>query len=84
MCTLLTVVCVHVVDVVRYIKQERSREQWEMENSPQGEIEEMIELYEGKGFSKEDAKTIIETMAKNEKFFVSIFDMQSSAGLLIL
>jgi len=54
----------------RYIKQERSREQWEMENSPQGEIEEMIELYEGKGFSKEDAKTIIETMAKNEKFFV--------------
>ena len=55
-----------------------------MENSPQGEIEEMIELYEEKGFSKEDAKTIIETMAKNEKFFVSIFDMQSSAGLLIL
>jgi len=81
---LLTGGCVDVVGVVRYIKQERSGEKWEMENSPQGEIKEMMELYEGKGFSKEDAKTIIETMAKNEKFFVSIFDMQSSAGLLIL
>ena len=41
-----------------------------MKNSPAGEIDEMIELYEEKGFNKEDATTIINTMAKNKKFFV--------------
>ena len=41
-----------------------------MENNPQGEIDEMIEIYEGKGFSKEDATVIISTMAKNTDFFI--------------
>lgn len=55
---------------MQFAKQEHAREKWEMENNPQGEIDEMIEIYEEKGFSKEDATVIISTMAKNPKFFV--------------
>lgn len=55
----------------RYIKTEKKREEWEMKNNPEGEIQEMIELYEGKGFSTEDATTIISTMANNYEFFVN-------------
>jgi hypothetical protein len=54
----------------RYIKTEKDREEWEMKNNPEGEIEEMIELYMGKEFTREDATVIITTMAKNNKFFV--------------
>jgi len=53
-----------------FVKHERAREEWELENFPEGEIMEMIELYESKGFSKEDATLIIETMAKYKDFFV--------------
>ena len=35
-----------------------------MDNSPEGEMDEMIELYEKKGFTKEDATTIINTMVR--------------------
>ena len=53
-----------------YVKKEFERENWEMENAPEGEKHEMIELYEQQGYSKEDATTIITTMAKNPEFFV--------------
>ena len=53
-----------------FIKHERAREEWELENFPEGEIREMIELYEGKGFSHNDAALIIQTMAKNKDFFI--------------
>merc|ERR1711871_49103 len=49
---------------------ERAREAWEMENYPEGEIREMIEIYEAKGVSSADAKIILETMAKYKDFFV--------------
>ena len=41
-----------------------------MENNPEGEISEMVDLYMEKGVSKEDATTIITTMAKYKDFFV--------------
>eukprot|EP00039_Didymoeca_costata_P019651 m.338385 g.338385 ORF g.338385 m.338385 type:complete len:304 (+) comp18401_c0_seq1:115-1026(+) len=55
---------------IAHINQERAREKWEMTEFPEGEISEMIELYEEKGFSHEDAGLIIRTMAKNEEFFI--------------
>eukprot|EP00041_Stephanoeca_diplocostata_P039755 m.1637712 g.1637712 ORF g.1637712 m.1637712 type:complete len:304 (-) comp26088_c0_seq1:204-1115(-) len=54
----------------RYVKHERDREAWELENYKDGEVKEMIDLYVEKGFSKEDASKIIELMATNKTFFI--------------
>lgn len=51
---------------------ERRREVWEFENYPEGEIEEMIELYERKGISSADARLVIETLAKYKEAFIDI------------
>jgi VIT1/CCC1 family predicted Fe2+/Mn2+ transporter len=55
-----------------WILRERAREKWEMENYPEGEIREMIDIYEGRGMTREDATTVIETMAKYTEFFVDV------------
>ena len=47
-----------------YILRERGREEWELENDKQGEIREMVEIFVGKGMSKEDATDIITKFAK--------------------
>mmetsp|Transcript_14603 Transcript_14603/g.36962 ORF Transcript_14603/g.36962 Transcript_14603/m.36962 type:complete len:283 (-) Transcript_14603:270-1118(-) len=56
----------------QYALEERAREMWEMENNPEGEIQEMIEIFEEKGLSKEDATTAILAMSKNKEFFVDL------------
>jgi len=55
-----------------WILSERRRESWEMENYPEGEIREMIDIYECRGMSREDATKVIETMAKYKEFFVDV------------
>lgn len=55
-----------------YVKQEYARESWELENYPEGEKQEMIELYEARGMSKTDATTIIESFSKYKKLFVDL------------
>jgi len=55
-----------------WILSERRRENWEMENYPEGEIREMIDIYESRGMSREDATKVIETMARYKDFFVDI------------
>ena len=47
-----------------YVKKELEREKWELENFPQGEVMEMIELFEGRGMSREDATVVVTRMAK--------------------
>jgi len=59
-----------------WILSEKRREEWELENYREGEIQEMIDIYTSKGMSLEDAKTCIETMAKYDDFFVDIMMMQ--------
>jgi len=59
-----------------WILSERRREEWEMENYPEGEIREMIEIYMKRGMSKEDATSVIETMAKYKDFFVDTMMQQ--------
>lgn len=59
-----------------WILSEKKREEWEMENYREGEIKEMIEIYEKKGLSPEDAKLVIETMAKYKDFFVDVMMQQ--------
>ncbi len=55
-----------------WILKERERESWEMDNYPEGEIKEMIDIYEEKGMSRDDATIVIETMAKYKEFFVDV------------
>jgi len=58
--------------------QERSRESWEMENFPDGERKEMVELFQAQGLSTADATLSIETMSKDEykNFFIDLMMMQ--------
>ena len=53
-----------------YILAEKDRETWEMENYPEGEIQEMIEIFTKKGMSKEDAELIIRKYAEYSDLFV--------------
>ena len=55
-----------------WILSERRREEWEVESYPEGEIKEMIEIFESKGMSHKDAVVVIETMAKYKDLFVDI------------
>lgn len=59
-----------------WILSERKREEWELDNYPEGEIKEMVEIYEGKGMTTEDAKLVVETMAKYRDFFVDVMMTQ--------
>ena len=59
-----------------WILSERDREEWELENYPEGEVSEMVEIYENKGMSHEDAVLVINTMAKYKDFFVDVMMTQ--------
>ena len=65
-----------------WILSERRREEWELENYPEGERREMVELYMDKGMSREDAENVIETLAKYKDFFVDIM-MTQELGLQV-
>jgi VIT1/CCC1 family predicted Fe2+/Mn2+ transporter len=53
-------------------RHERKREEWEFDNYPEGEIEEMVELYVQKGISPADARLVVETLAKYRDAFIDI------------
>lgn len=55
---------------IDYAKRELDREHWEFQNYAEGEVNEMVDLYKSKGFSEEEARDILEIMAKHKNFFV--------------
>jgi len=55
-----------------WVLSERKREQWELENYPEGEIQEMIDIYVQRGMSLPDATMVISRMSKYPEFFVDI------------
>ena len=55
-----------------YILMEKRREEWELENNPAGEVQEMVDLYVERGMGKEDATTVINIMSKYADFFVDV------------
>jgi len=59
-----------------WILSERKREEWEMNNYPEGEIREMIDIYKSRGMNEEDARLVITTMAKYKEFFVDVMMQQ--------
>ncbi|KAJ8605997.1 hypothetical protein CTAYLR_010117 [Chrysophaeum taylorii] len=57
----------------RFVRHEFEREMWEMENYPEGEIQEMIQIYvEKKGLSRDDATSVMRTLAKYPRVFVDL------------
>ena len=65
-----------------WILSERKREEWELESFPEGAVQEMVEIYEAKGMSQEDAALVIQTMAKYKDLFVDIM-MNQELGLQV-
>lgn len=63
-----------------FIKAEHQREAWEFKEHPEGEIAEMVELYQAKGVSAEDASTLARTLAKYPEVFLPTH-VQEELGL---
>lgn len=55
-----------------YMAAERVRETWEVRNYPEGEKQEMVELYMEKGIAREDAEIAVQALSKHEKSWVDI------------
>jgi len=61
---------------LQHYERERAREKWELENYPEGEKLEMVNLYSSKGLRKEDAESIVNVMANYEEFFVNVMMLE--------
>ena len=55
-----------------YNRAEKDRERWEVEVYPEGEKQELVELYTAKGYEEEDARQMVELIAKNKEAWVDI------------
>mmetsp|Transcript_4265 Transcript_4265/g.19349 ORF Transcript_4265/g.19349 Transcript_4265/m.19349 type:complete len:282 (+) Transcript_4265:61-906(+) len=66
---------------VDYTKAEHTREKWELDNYPEGEKREMVELYMKRGMTEEDAVSVIDVMAKYKNFFLDVM-MVEELGLM--
>jgi VIT1/CCC1 family predicted Fe2+/Mn2+ transporter len=64
-----------------YIEAEKAREQWEVENYPEGEKKEMMEIYQEKGMSESDAQIMVDALARNKEAWVEIM-MIEELGLV--
>lgn len=56
--------------MAEFIDFERQRERWEVENFPEGEIQEMVQIYTGYGVSDTDALLVAKTLSKYPEFWV--------------
>jgi len=59
-------------DYRAFYENERRREQWECENYLEGEQREMVELYQERGLSREDAESVIAIVSQHKDFFVDV------------
>ena len=64
--------CIHIDRYKKHYNRERGREEWELDNYKEGEIREMVELYESKGMAPTDAMSVIRKMSKYPGFFVDV------------
>jgi VIT1/CCC1 family predicted Fe2+/Mn2+ transporter len=59
-----------------YNAMERRREEWEVDNYPEGEKREMVELYTDKGMDPEDAHQVVELLSRNRNVWVDVMMME--------
>lgn len=55
---------------IEFVKKEREREEWEVEHFPNGEIEEIREIYAKKGFKGKRLDTVVKAITSNKKLWV--------------
>lgn len=68
---------------IEYQKCERKREEWEVENNPEGEKIEMIEVYRNRGLTEDDSQLMANTISKSKKAWVEIM-MLEELGIIEL
>ncbi len=61
---------------IEYIERERERELWEIEHVPEGEIEEIRQIYKKKGFKGKDLEKIVKTITSDKKIWLDTMMMQ--------
>lgn len=66
---------------LEYKQEERKREAWEVENYPEGEKHELIELYTAKGMPEEDAKQVTEIISRHKETWIDIM-MVEELGII--
>lgn len=66
---------------LEYHAYERKREVWEVENNPDGEKKEMIEIYTNKGIPEEDAKQMTEILSRHKDAWIDIM-MVEELGII--
>ena len=64
-----------------YEASERAREEWEVENYPEGEKRELVELYVDKGVAQEDAEAAVSILSKNREAWVDVM-MVEELGII--
>ncbi len=64
-----------------YERAERKREQWEIDHYPEGEKRELTELYMEKGIPEQDARTVVEILARHPQAWVDVM-MIEELGLV--
>jgi VIT1/CCC1 family predicted Fe2+/Mn2+ transporter len=64
-----------------YYHRERQREIWEVEHFPGGEQAELLELYKARGYSPEDAQTLVQIQSQDKALWVDEM-MVTELGLL--
>eukprot|EP00601_Ochromonadales_sp_CCMP2298_P007787 CAMPEP_0173205244 /NCGR_PEP_ID=MMETSP1141-20130122/20626_1 /TAXON_ID=483371 /ORGANISM="non described non described, Strain CCMP2298" /LENGTH=276 /DNA_ID=CAMNT_0014131109 /DNA_START=189 /DNA_END=1019 /DNA_ORIENTATION=+ len=55
-----------------FIQAEKRRELWEFKHFKDEEMQEMISRFEGRGMSRNDASTVVQTLAQYESVFVNM------------
>ena len=55
---------------IEFVQRERKREEWEVENYPKGEIEEIREIFRKKGFKGKDLENAVKVITSNKKVWV--------------
>jgi hypothetical protein len=56
----------------QFYERERNREEWELENFPDGEYEEMTAIYMQKGLSETEARHFVRLLSRDTQNFVDI------------
>ena len=64
-----------------FIEKERKREEWEIENVPEGEKEEIREIFSKKGFKGKDLEKAVEIITSDKKIWVDTM-MADELGLI--
>src|SRR5512137_98487 len=53
-----------------YYDRERQREAWEVEHFPDGEREELLQVYQSQGYAEEEAAALVEIQSRDPKKWV--------------